>query len=254
MYPIIGKIGPFPLQSYGLMLVIAFALSIWLASKEAEKNRLIAPSKVIDIGLLMLVSGMVGSKLLYILLNLPSYKKDFWDATLWRSGFVFFGGLILALISVFFYARRNKLSFFQTADFFIPYLALGQAIGRIGCFLNGCCYGKPTELLWGVSFPLDSPAGYHFGVLSLHPTQLYSALNGFILFLILNKVKSSRKFAGEVLLLYFLCYFTFRFLIEFLRGDSLSLFFSLTLFQWISVGIFFTALPVFLSRWKRSRR
>jgi len=254
MYPILGKIGPFSLHSYGLMLVLAFALSLWLASKEAEKSKVMTPQRVIDIGLLILVSGMVGSKVLYILLNLPLSKKDFFDTTLWRSGFAFFGGFCLALVSIIFYAKKHKLPFFKIADFFIPYVALGQAVGRIGCFLNGCCYGKPTTLPWGVSFPLDSPAGYHYGALFLHPTQLYSVLNGFILFLILNKVKSSPKFASEVLLLYLLCYFTFRFLIEFLRGDNQSLFLSLTLFQWISAGIFFTSLIVFLSRWRRSRR
>jgi phosphatidylglycerol:prolipoprotein diacylglycerol transferase len=250
MHPILFKAGSFTVYSYGVLLVIAFYVSIYLARIEAKKEK-IDSQIILDIALLVLISGIIGGKLAYIVLNLPLYVQTPFDTNLWRAGFIFHGGLFLSIGTVLLYTKKKKLSFLFIADLLIPYVALGQAIGRIGCFLNGCCYGKPTALRWGRTFPLSSPAGYHYGALRLHPTQLYSSLFLFILFLILKNVRVHQKFEGETLLLYFLLYPAFRFFLDFLRGDRLvSVFYHLNIFQLICIGMIGISLVIFLLKVK----
>ena len=246
MHPVLFEIGSFRLYSYGVLLVIAFYISIWLATKEA-KVKGIDPQTMVDITLIILISGVIGGKLAYMVLHLPLYIENPFDIELWRGGFIFHGGLFLSIISVFLYTKKKKLSFLYIADFLIPYVALGEGIGRIGCFLNGCCYGKVTELPWGREFPLSSPAGYQYGSVPLHPTQLYSSLFLFILFLILRGLRARIKFKGEIFLLYFFLYPAFRLFIDFLRGDALRpIFYSFNPFQIMYGSIFTISLVVFL--------
>ncbi|HIE44380.1 MAG TPA: prolipoprotein diacylglyceryl transferase [Candidatus Omnitrophica bacterium] len=254
MYPVLIKIGPFTLYSYGALLVVAFYLSILLARIESKK--VIDPQVVLDIALLVLFSGIVGGKLAYIIFHLPLYIKNPLDINLWRAGFIFHGGLFLSIVTTFLYTKKKNISFLYVADFLIPYVTLGQAIGRIGCFLNGCCYGKPTDLPWGMRFPLSSPAGYHYGALPLHPTQLYSSLFLFVLFLFLRYLKLHQKFEGETFLFYFLLYSPFRFFMDFLRGDNLgtTMFRYLSPLQGVSAGIFIVSTTLFVVRMKRSTK
>ncbi len=269
MNPILFTIGKFEIYSYGVLLAVSFYISLYLLIKDANQPPILPASEqawkpaekteidtsiILDIVFWIIISGILGGKLAYIIFNLPLYIENPLDVSLWRGGFIFYGGFFLSLIAVFIYTRKTKLSFVLIADLFIPYVALGQAIGRIGCFLNGCCYGKPTDLAIGRVFDLSSPAGYHYGALPLHPTQLYSSLFLFILFLFLKKIRIRQKFEGETLLFYFILYPTFRFFLDFLRGDGLGIFFyRLTLFQIICAIIMISSLVILIGK-KRSKK
>lgn len=264
MHPILFTIGKFEIYSYGVLMAVSFYISLYLlikdanqppilpaseqAWKPAEKTK-IDTSTVLDIVFWITISGILGGKLAYIFFNLPLYIQNPLDASLWRGGFIFHGGFFLSLATVFFYTKKKKLSFIYIVDLIISYVALGQAIGRIGCFLNGCCYGRPTDLPIGKVFNLNSPAGYHYGALPLHPTQLYSSLFLFILFLLLKKIRVNQKFEGKTLLAYLILYPTFRFFLDFLRGDGLGIFFyRLTLFQIICIVIAISSLAVLMRK------
>ena len=262
MHPILFRIGPLTVYSYGVLLVIAFYVSLYFLIIETKKKGIDTqtlnrgyPSSgqtILDIALLIIVSGVLGGKLAYIILNLPSYIKNPLDINLWRGGFIFTGGFVLSLAAVFMYTKKKKISFLSTTDLFIPYVALGQAIGRIGCFLNGCCYGRPTTFFIGRVFKLNSSAGYHYGALPLHPVQLYSSFFLFVLFLFLKKTRANRKFEGEALLLYLILYPSFRFFMDFLRGDRLeTIFYHLNIFQIICIGIVILASAVFMVKPRR---
>jgi len=263
MHPILFRIGQFEIYSYGVLVALAFYISLYLLIKDSRHKNLggqalhetlggqanIDISTIFDISFWVVISGILGGKLAYIIFNLPAYLENPLDASLWRGGFIFQGGLFLSLAVVFLYAKKKKISFPAVADLFIPYAALGQAIGRIGCFLNGCCYGKPTVLPIGKVFAINSPAFYHYGALPLHPTQLYSSLFLLTLFLILKKIRTNGKFEGETLLFYLILYPAFRFFLDFLRGDRLGPFFhNLTLFQIICVAIVIISLIILLSK------
>ncbi len=245
MHPILFRIGSLEVYSYGVLLVIAFYISLYFLTTEAKRKK-IDTQTILDIALVAIISGILGGKLAYIILNLQLYIQEPFDINLWRGGFIFNGGFFLSILTVFIYAKKKKLPFLFIIDLFIPYAALGEAIGRIGCFLNGCCYGKPTKLPWGQVFTLDSPAGFRYGALPLQPTQLYSSFFLFILFLILKETRDHQKFTGQTFLLYLIFYPTFRFFLDFLRGDRLGPFFyNLTLFQIICIGIVMIALAIF---------
>lgn len=251
MHPILFRIGSFEVYSYGVLLVIAFYVSLYLLRIEAKKKN-IDPQIILDVAFLAIISGILGGKIAYIIFNLPEYIQNPSDVNLWRAGFIFHGGFFLSIATVSIYTKKKRLSFLSVVDFFIPYVALGEAIGRIGCFLNGCCYGTPTDLVWGKVFPLNSPAGYHYGALPLHPTQLYSSLFLFVLFLILKNIQAQQKFKGETLLLYFIFYSGFRFFLEFLRGDKLGhTFHQLTLFQIICIGVVTVSLTILILKKRR---
>ena len=163
-----------------------------------------------------------------------------------KGGLSFYGGFIVALTCAVVFLKRRHLPGLKILDIFVPYLALGQAIGRIGCFLNGCCYGKPTDFVLRVYFPGEFVAR--------HPVQIYSSLNLLLIFIILRtfqaKKKGETKISGQIFLLYCLLYSGMRFFMEYLRGDHLPVFANLTIHQLISVGIFIVS-GIFL--WKRLR-
>ncbi|MCK4904980.1 prolipoprotein diacylglyceryl transferase [bacterium] len=278
MHPILFTIGQFEIYSYGVLMALAFYLSLYLLIKDANQPPILPASEqahhettgeqtrkpagktgidtstVLDIVFWIILSGILGGKLAYIFFNLPLYIQNPLDASLWRGGFIFHGGFFLSLATVFFYTKKKKLSYIYIVDLIIPYVALGQAIGRIGCFLNGCCYGKPTNLPIGKVFNLNSPAGYHYGALPLHPTQLYSSIFLFILFLLLKKTRENQKFKGKTLLVYLILYPTFRFFLDFLRGDGLEIFFyRLTLFQIICAGIVGISLVVLTHKFRKQK-
>ena len=253
MHPILFRIGTLTVYSYGVSLVIAIYLSLYLLTREAKKG--LDTQIILDIALWTIISGILGGKLAYIILNLPLYIKNPFDIDLWRAGFIFNGGFFLSLLTVFFYTKKKKLSFLKVADLLIPYVAFGEAIGRIGCYLNGCCYGIPTDLPWGKVFTLNSPAGYHYGALKLHPTQLYSSFFLFILFLILKNIRAHRKFEGQTFLFYLILYPAFRFFLDFLRGDNLGpTFYNLTTFQIVCAGMVVVALSILILNLKRRKK
>ncbi len=236
MYPILFQFGPLKVYSYGLMVALAFIVATYLAKLEASRKN-IDPDKILNLSIWLVISGILGGRIFYVLQNLTYYfKYPYQIFMLNRGGLSFYGGFGLAVIGAIIFLKRENLPLSKTLDIVAPYLALGQSIGRIGCFLNGCCYGKPTNFFFAVYFPEEFVAR--------HPTQLYASLNLLLIFIIL-RVSRAPSF-----LLYCLLYSGSRFFIEYFRGDNLPVFATFTIHQLISVGIFITS-GLFL--WKRWR-
>jgi phosphatidylglycerol:prolipoprotein diacylglycerol transferase len=240
MFPRLFQIGSFSLPTYGLLVAIAFLAALGLASHFAKKRGLNS-EKIVNLGVYCALMGMLGAKLLMIVLD-PEFRTHpaeiFSLATLQSAG-IFFGGFILALVFAFFYIRAQRLPVLTTFDIFAPGIALGHGIGRLGCFAAGCCWGKPTHLPWAVTFTNpDATTGVPLGI-PLHPTQLYEAVaEGFIcLFLIWTLNRKHRE--GAVIGFYLLFYGLVRFGVEFLRmhDSSNPLGGPFTLEQWISLAL-----------------
>jgi len=192
-----------------------FAIIVTLKIAEPEG---ITPHQIMDMGLIIIISAIVGSRLMHILLNIQYYIQDPLAVfKIWQGGLVFSGGIIGVIISMFWYSKRRYLSLLKIGDVWAPGAALGQAIGRIGCFMSGCCYGKPTDLKWGVVF--THPHSLAPRNVPLHPTQIYSFVSGFIIFFILLKISSKKTFKGQVFLWFLILHSTARLIIERFRGD-----------------------------------
>ena len=221
MYPELFHIGNFPINTYGVFLALAFLSAILLAVKLGARDGL-PREKIYDLCLWMLLASLIGSKLL-MLLTEPEYRDHPWQLfslDFLRSGGVFYGGLLGAIITGYLLMKRYKLPWWTTADACAPGIALGNFFGRQGCFAAGCCWGKPTHLPWGVKF---SQLGHEVtGVPTdtyLHPTQLYESFAMLLVFLFLLWLHKRRAFSGQVILAYALSYSVIRFAIEFVRDD-----------------------------------
>lgn len=239
MYPELFRIGTFPVTTYGLFLAIGMLLALFVASRLAARDGL-PRERIYDLGLWTLIGGLIGSKVLMFFVedNVQIFSLDFL-----RSGGVYYGGFLGGFLALFILIRIYKLPFWKVADAFAPGLALGQAFGRQGCFAAGCCWGKPTDLLWGVHF---SDAGHEYtGVpiygpdgsdLYLHPTQLYESFFMLLVFGLLIYLHRKKKFDGQVLIAYGIIYAIFRFLIEFVRDDPRGDLFGLTTMTGLSTS------------------
>jgi phosphatidylglycerol---prolipoprotein diacylglyceryl transferase len=221
MYPELFHIGGFPVNTYGVLLALAFLAALFVAARAGARDGL-PRERVFDLGLWMLLGGLVGSKLLLMVAE-PEYASNPWQLVsldFLRSGGVWYGGFLGGLLTGVFLIRRYRLPFWKVTDAFAPGVALGQAIGRQGCFAAGCCWGKPTTLPWGVEFGelahriTGVPVGVH-----LHPTQLYESAACVVIFLLLFTLHRRKRFDGEVIAAYAVLYGLTRFLIEFVRDD-----------------------------------
>lgn len=219
MFPYLPEIFGFKIPTYGLMTALGYAAAIYYCVKNREYLG-VSKALLSDIIFYLILGALIGAKIFYIFFNWDS----FWASTLiekLRFGFVFYGGFIGALVSGFLFLKNKNLTLIKTTDFFAPALALGHAIGRIGCFLAGCCYGKPTNSFLGVSFDNpDTLVPQHLQHTHLYPTQLFESFANFILFFILVKIYKTQKQDGKTTLVYIMGYALMRFLIEFFRGDE----------------------------------
>jgi len=249
VHSILFKIGPITIYSYGVMLALSFGVGIYLARKRALSVG-ISSKIIMDLGVYVLISSIIGARFLYVITNLNEYKSHPLEVIFSRYGFVFYGGLILATIVGIWYLKRQKLSIWKIADVIAPSIAIGQAIGRIGCFLNGCCYGKTTTLPWGVRLPGRNP----LDITPIHPTQLYSSVSDLIIFVILSCLWERRKIEGQVFLSYLILYSIARFIIEIYRGDNPDIFLHLTLSQIISIFIGLGAITIMVRKSRGNRR
>ncbi len=217
MYPDIVSIGPLTIHTYGLFVALGFAsailLTAWLGKSEG-----VPPQQVMDVAFMSIVWAIIGSRLFYVILNLEHYSRRPLDVfKLWEGGLVFSGGLVVAALALIWYLRRRRMPVLSTADLFAPGLALGQGIGRIGCFFAGCCYGKPLDMPWAVVFTHpNSLAPLH---VPIHPTQAYAAVGGFFLFGVLMILRKRRAFQGQVFIWYMILHSTLRLVEEKFRGD-----------------------------------
>ena len=217
--PLLGQI---TIYTYGVLLAAAYLLGLKLAMIRAQARGLDA-AKVLDLGIYIIISALIGAKLLLVVTDFRVFRADPAELlTLARSGGVFYGGLLLAVAVALWYIRRAGLPLWTTCDAFAPGIALGHVVGRFGCLFAGCCYGKPTTAPWGITFS-DPFAAANVGTplgVPLHPTQLYEAGAEFlILMILLGSERKSRPFAGRTFWLYMLLYAISRFIIEFYRGD-----------------------------------
>src|ERR1700704_1797527 len=238
MYPVLFRIGSFPINTYGVFLALAFLCAILITVKLAARDGL-PREKIYDLCLWMLLCSLIGSKIL-MLFTEPEYRDHPWQLLsldFLRSGGVFYDGLIGAILSGYFLMRRYKLPWWKTADACAPGIALGNVLGRQGCFSAGCCWGKPTTLPWGVKFTElgHEITGVPVGV-PLHPTQLYESFAMLAVFFFLLWLHRHRRFSGQVILSYALLYSIIRFAIEFLRDDPRGDLFGLTTLTGLSTS------------------
>jgi phosphatidylglycerol---prolipoprotein diacylglyceryl transferase len=232
-------IGPIPIRLYGLMIGLGFIFGIIIAARQAKKEG-VSPDRVLDLGVYMLLTAIVGSRLLFVLTNLREFADKPLEAfALWKGGLVFYGGLLAAVPVGIWYVRRHGLPVWKTADIMAPSIALGQAFGRLGCFFAGCCFGAPCSGPVCITFS-DPHSLAPLGV-PLFPTQLMESAGSLLIFGALLLLRRAKKFDGQIFWLYALLYAVMRFLIEFFRGDAVrGLYFgdSISTSQIIAIGMF----------------
>jgi phosphatidylglycerol:prolipoprotein diacylglycerol transferase len=252
MFPIVFRIGSFFLPGYGLLVSLAFLVALWMAGRLSRRAGLDTDT-VLNLGVYTAIAAMLGAKLFMLLLDFDYYSRNLGEifslSTLLAGG-VFYGGLIAALLTAFLYLRRSRLPGLATADVFAPAIALGHAIGRLGCFAAGCCWGAPSKLPWAVTFTnpeANRLVGVPLGI-PLHPTQLYEAFAEAVIFVILYRRFARPHRPGAIIGLYLVLYPSVRFLVEFVRfHDNLNPHFGpLVAEQWVALGLL--ALGVYLMR------
>ncbi|QSH41492.1 prolipoprotein diacylglyceryl transferase [Lentisphaerota bacterium ZTH] len=222
MHPIFLELGSLTIRWYGVMVAIGFLLAtlvLNLNKKYAKMNS----DQVTTLVFLSVVFGIIGARVFYVIEFWPSFKGKFWEIfRVDHGGLVFYGGFFLAMVAIIGYCWKEKLNMLRVMDICSPALAVGHAFGRIGCFLNGCCYGKPTQSFLGVIYPENAPAYLKYAGLPVHPVQLYETAANLILasilFVLIRKTKR-----GVVMSLYIMSYGIIRFVDEFFRGDHDSL-------------------------------
>ena len=228
MHPIICTLGPFTVYSYGLMLAIAFLTAAFSASLQAKRTGL-SPDAIFNLCFIAMTAGIIGARLMYVIEHFSLYAREPFEVLmLQHGGLSWFGGLVAGGGAVAWYVKKHRLPLWRSLDCIAPYLALGHAIGRIGCLLNGCCFGKPS--VWGIYFPeIDQ---------TLLPVQILSSLFLLGIFVVLRLLQERPHPAGKILLVYLLLYSVKRFFIEFLRGDTQVVLWGLKLFQFTSIALF----------------
>lgn len=219
----IPHFGTITIYTYGVLLAAAYLLGLQFALVRARARGLDS-TRVMDLGIYIIISALVGAKLLLLVTDFQTFKSNPAELfNLLREGGVFYGGLIVAVLVALIYIRQVNLPLWTTCDVFAPGIALGHVIGRFGCFFAGCCFGKPTNVPWAITFT-NPFAAANVGTplnVPLHPTQLYEAGAEFlILVFLLATEKTGRKFSGRTFWLYMLLYAISRYIIEYYRGDE----------------------------------
>ncbi len=243
MYPVLIRIGPITIHTYGVMIAIGFLFALYFAIRQAKKED-IESNIITDLSFYILIAAIIGSRLLFIFINLSYYiSNPLAIFKIWEGGLVFYGGVIFAVPVVLLYVKKNNLKLWQIADIFAPSIAIGHAFGRIGCFFAGCCFGKTAETLpWGVIF--TNPECLAPLNVRLHPTQLYESAGEFINFFILILLQKRKTYNGQIFLSYVLIYSVLRFIVEIFRGDLARGFIisGISVSQGISIIMFITAI------------
>ena len=217
MHPVLLKLGPFSIHTYGFFVAMGFIAGILLAKREAKRLGE-DPERIMDLSFYLLIAAIVGSRLLYIFINPEIFLSDILESfRIWNGGLVFYGGFIAALIIGLSYLKIKKMPLWRTMDIAALSLPLGQFFGRLGCFSAGCCYGKACDLPWAVTFTNPdtlAPMG-----IPLHPTQLYHAISNLSIFVFLWFFRRRKKYNGQLFWLYVMLYAVTRSFIEIFRGD-----------------------------------
>ncbi len=226
MFPKLFSYGSFVLPTYGVLVAVGFIAGLMVAVRLASEAGL-EKGKIFNLGVAVSLGGIFGAKVFLIAQDWDYYRQhpgDIFSFSTLQSGGIFYGGLIVALAVGYWYVRRSGLPFLRTADAFAPGIALGHGIGRLGCFSAGCCWGKPTEFFWGVTFTnpySHEVVGVPLGI-ALHPTQLLESAAELIIFSFLYFQYRRKRFDGQTLGGFLLLYPAARFVIEFARDHSAS--------------------------------
>jgi len=219
MHPILISFGNFSIRSYGAMAAIGFVLGCLLVNWNRKYAKMSSDQASTSLFVAM-IAGIIGARIFYVVEFFDHYRNNLWGVfRIDQGGLVFYGGFLLALAALWGYSRLNKLDIVRVLDVYAPALAIAHACGRIGCFLNGCCWGKPTDLFLGVTFPEGSNPALCYPGAHLHPVQLYESAEQFLFFfLYLYLVRHTKR--GVTMSSYLIIYGIFRFLNELLRGDN----------------------------------
>ena len=248
VHPIAFQFGPFTVTWYGVMVATAFLAGLWTASRRCLRDG-IASDKVLDLGPWLIIGTIVGARTLYVI---SYWHEQFANHPVseifmvWKGGLVFYGGLIGATAAGILYARLKKLPLWKLADTIAPSIALGYVFGRIGCLMNGCCYGRASNLPWAITFPSVSngaPAG-----VPLHPTQIYDSLLNLGFYGFLTWLHRRKKFDGQVFATYLIGYALLRSFVEIFRGDYPQHYLGgwATPAQVVSIGIILVGITLWL--------
>ncbi|MDD4955231.1 MAG: prolipoprotein diacylglyceryl transferase [Candidatus Omnitrophica bacterium] len=251
MHPILFKIGSFTIYTYGFLVFVGVLCGYFFCLREAGREN-INKNVFSDIIFWTLIFSFIGARIFYIFTDFGNFLRNPPEMILSRSGFVFYGGVVFGVISLFFLAKLHKIRFLKLADIIVLGVPLAHAFGRLGCFSYGCCYGLPTDSFIGVLFPKESPAG-ELGVCVI-PTQLFEAFFLILLFIALLFIRKHKKFDGQILSLYLILYSIIRFGIEFFRGDPRGNVFFLSLSQFISLILLIFGIFLYLKLRARSRK
>lgn len=199
MYPTLFHLGPLIVRSYGVLLALSFLLGVPLAARRAKKDGL-DPELILSIAWMIVVTGVVGARIVYVAQHFDAFRADPLEIfRLWNGGLTLFGGLVFATLATVLVLRRKTDRSWAYTDVLAPFVAFGEGLTRIGCFLNGCCFGRACSLPWAVTFPehsyVSSSIGYPH---ALHPSQLYQSALGFLVFALTTAVWKRKRFDGQV--------------------------------------------------------
>ncbi len=256
MRPVLVSLGFLQFHSYTVMLATAYLMGVLLSVRENCKRA--DPYPVTPVGGVWVYFGaLIGARLYYII-QYEGWREAYRAVLFWEGGLVFYGGLFGGFLAAVLYLRVKRVPILPMADIVMPYVPLSHAIARIGCFLNGCCWGLPTTLPWGVRFPkslwgaygqqmeqglIDAGAAYS---LPVHPTQLYCSLGLLVIFFIMRWFYKRKRHDGSVALLYPLLYGALRFVVEIFRGDSARPLWGMTVSQMVALLLILGAAAGFL--------
>jgi phosphatidylglycerol:prolipoprotein diacylglycerol transferase len=250
MRPVLIHFFGIPIHTYGTMLAIALFACYFLARQTFKQAGLkLSNSQIMDMCVLCVISGVLGSRVLYILQNISSFTSFFDLFKVWEGGLSFHGGLMGGTIAMVIFLKKKQIPVLRASDAIVPCVLVGLSWGRIGCFMNGCCFGKVTGVPWSVKFPAGSPAFYkhqNLGLLAegatsslaVHPAQFYATVMAVLLVAILLWLHGRKKSDGAVLIASALFYGVVRFMLEFFRDDDVTMAAGLTQSQFLSMGIF----------------
>ncbi len=238
MRPILFKIGVFSIHAYGFMIAIAFLVGILVSMYYAKREGL-KSEVVLDVTIYIILAGIAGARLLYVIGQWGYYSKNFLEIFMvQRGGLAFLGGFLMVLSVILLFAHMRRIPALKLFDVLAPGVALGYAFARIGCFLNGCCFGTPTNSFLGMIFPFGSLAHVHYPGETIHPTQLYALFAMLAVFLILVFMWKSKKFDGQIFFWWLILYSAYRFIVEFFRYCPADLYFlRLNPGQWIVIAL-----------------
>ncbi|UCG53074.1 MAG: prolipoprotein diacylglyceryl transferase [Candidatus Latescibacterota bacterium] len=258
MYPVLIRLGWFNVYSFGFMLAMSFLIGIYISSSRGKKFG-VDPQHILDLSVYVIVSGVVGSRLLYVAFHLEEYDNFVDVFALWQGGATLYGGFLLAIFAGFVFSQKRKIGFFLLGDIISPALALGIMLTRVGCFLSGCCFGKETTHTWGVAFPSDSPAGVYAAELAaehgvnavlLHPAQLYASFFALVTLILLLVLQKRLTKQGATFGVFLVCYGIFRFSLDFFRfyEANMRVLYDLTLNQIVSAVLLIIGMYLLLRK------